>query len=377
MKKNKENKNKGLELKYRIIDNHLCVAHFAINNELANKIYNKIKSFGGELKNIFLEEIELGLLDSKLIMNNVFPCSKKKISYLTKLEDNAPLIGIAKFAIMVEGINVSLPAIIPNEINASFKDLDLLAENRFNDFLIEEELCYYKDSDVITKNSSFTYDLIKRNPKNKEDFYKAEDQVYDLNIEDDYDPEMLIGKKIGDIIILDDSSYILEAEIKDITNTIPYTETKYNVNDISSFGFNTFKELKEVYINGFKLCERINKYIDFIFRFVGKKTNIDFPHSLKKFYKSMEPHTVNDLSSNDNINSRIKRGILFDMIAKMIESKSDFGELYSLKNINITDILHSYCDVLKIMDFKDMMTKYFVLSYYARNKLIKGIDLKI
>ena len=91
----------------------------------------------------------------------------------------------------------------------------------------------------------------------------------------------------------------------------------------------------------------------------------------------MEPHAVNDLSSNDNINSRIKRGILFDMIAKMIESKSDFGELYSLKNINITDILHSYCDVLKIMDFKDMMTKYFVLSYYARNKLIKGIDLKI
>lgn len=377
MKKNKENKNKGLELKYRIIDNHLCIAHFAINNELANKIYNKIKSFGGELKNIFLEEIELGLLDSKLIMNNVFPCSKKKISYLTKLEDNAPLIGIAKFAIMVEGINVSLPAIIPNEINASFKDLDLLAENRFNDFLIEEELCYYKDSDVITKNSSFTYDLIKRNPKNKEDFYKAEDQVYDLNIEDDYDPDMLIGKKIGDIIILDDSSYILEAEIKDITNTIPYTETKYNVNDISSFGFNTFKELKEVYISGFKLCERINKYIDFIFRFVGEKTNIDFPQSLKKFYKSMEPHTVNDLSSNDNINSRIKRGILFDMIAKMIESKSDFGELYSLKNINITDVLHSYCDVLKIMDFKDMMTKYFVLSYYARNKLIKGIDLKI
>lgn len=371
-----KSKNKGYIVKYRIIDKHLCVIHFAIENETAKRLFNKVKSFEGEIRNILLEEIEIEMIDSKLIMNNVFPCGRKKISYLTRIEDGVPLIGIAKTAVVVDGLNVCLPAIIPNEINASLKDIDVLAETRFNDFLIEEELCYYKDSKVITDKSSFTYDLIKRNPKNKDEFYKAENQVYDMTIEDDYDHNLLIGKKVGDIIILDDSTYILEAVIKDVTNIIPYNETKYNINDITNFGVNSFKELKETFLKGFKLVTRIDRYIDFIFKFIAEKTELKIPNGLKEFYKSIEPHPVNVLAINENINQRTKRGIFFDMICKMIESKSDLEQLYSPENIKITDLIHTYCDILKSDDFRNILNKYFVLLYYARNNMIKGINIK-
>lgn len=306
-----------MELSIKTINNQMCKVYFYLSAEEIKKIYesNRLQyDMSGDsftkmlIEGMIYNYIEHNLLDNTLLEKDIIPISNKDIHYLLPLSFDKPLIGVATFPKLLDPINLKLPSYIEydndNEINKC-------AKKRFKNILKEKGFHLLEEIEIVNKNSVVEYDLEYTNDGKILD--KIENQEFDMEIDKDLDPKLFIGKKIGDIIVLDSDQLTSQAKIKGIYKKKLYDSDHYVKEDIEELGFDSFEEFEDVYIDAAEHEAYEDKIVDILTDELLKENDIEFSDELLSFY----------LKRNDYNVLKSKKQIMKDYFLKIMQIQGE------------------------------------------------------
>lgn len=367
-----------MDIFVRMIEDQLCIVHFSLSYKEAKATYNKVKyeNPDDDFDYIFKEMIENELLDDELEKIHISPCGYKKITYLSYLEKNRPLIGVATFVKQESLELINLPQRIPTHINDMMKNIDILINEDFYRFLLNNDLYYKNASKTVGLSSIITYDLEYRGKDDGQVFYRLDNQTFDMLNDKDLDPSNLIGKIKGDRVIINNTDIQTEVVIKKITNRDVYTREKNNPDDVLKFGFDSFKQLELAFDSSSMYMYKLDNYISYILDYIIENNNVKISDKVMDFYKETDhPYMTVRNSKGVPLNIQAKKSYVLEQISKSIEHYFFENEEYADDYINAMSVFWLYNALTFDNErfVKCSLDKFMILKYYSRKKIINGI----
>ena len=215
--------------------------------------------------------------------------------------------------------------------------------------------------EIVNKNSVVEYDLEYTNDGKILD--KIENQEFDMEIDKDLDPKLFIGKKIGDIIVLDSDQLTSQAKIKGIYKKKLYDSDHYVKEDIEELGFDSFEEFEDVYIDAAEHEAYEDKIVDILTDELLKENDIEFSDELLSFYlkrndynvlkskkQSMKDYflKIMQIQGEENIGDEEELAVLFSEVETLVLNRTMTDEYEKtmtrrIENYKILNFLKDKC----------------------------------
>ena len=223
-----------LEIKAKLIDDKMYFIRFCLSQDQVNEIINEneeetgIKFYDREEgdEEFILEDFEEYIFSKALAEHDIKTMGPLRLRYQTDLNYSTPLIGICKGVKYDDSFDVDYPVELSNKVNQRIDGKQKECENFFELALLKRGLYFEKADTQIKKFAKIDYEL--RYVENDIVIDVIKNQKFDMLEDDDIDGSILIGAKIGDLVILKDDKIKIGALIQNITNRIPFSENSYD-----------------------------------------------------------------------------------------------------------------------------------------------------
>ena len=356
-----------MELLTRIIGNNLCIAHFCLSYSEAISLYKKVQIECDELdvEDEFIKAIEVEFLNDALIDRDLICVSLKEIKLFNDITQKRSIIGVARFLILPDYVNLTLPVSIPNsyENQVLNKQNDVLKNFRL--CLLNNDYATLEDVDIVDMDCVVRYDL--RFIIDGEIIAVYDNQILEMYNDEPLQPQRFVGAKIGDAVAISDvEGVVTDFLIQKIQKKIPFNETT-PIELLKEKGFVSYQDLLNKFQRAHNQITKIEMYIDYIVDFVFENAKIEFDEQIEEFYKSMDYFVYDkefDLEeSEEKRKELLKKSYIFDLLAKMVELK-DPTLLKREIDIVIDDFRNYYLNDrydfydLKIYSIKNRIFRY-------------------
>lgn len=356
-----------MEIYTRIVDKHLCIAHFSFTYKEAMHIYQNIEDNCDDAEFIeeeFLKTIEIDYLNPLLDERGIIYFGNKVFRLLSDLKENQPFVGVARFLVLPEIINLALPVEIPLSIKNQIEEKKEKVNQYFRLKLLENNYAQLEDVDVIDMDCIVGYDL--RFIIDGEVISNYDNQILEMYKDDALKPERFIGAKVNDAVAISNvDGVVTDFLIKKIQKKIPYDKntTKSLFEDM---GYIDYNDLYQSYRKAFFRITKVQTNVDYIIDFIYQNTQIDYPSIIESFYKELDYFAYDKdydfVSDEEEQKKFIHKSYIFDLLAKMVELKAS-----GLLNDEIEMILDDY----KNYHLNDDYDYYDLCIYSIKNRIYR------
>lgn len=366
-----------MQLFTRIFDKNLCIAHFSLNYKEAMHIYQETKEdFAGDLsltEEYLKDFIDEQYLNDELVARNLICVGKKEIKFLSKLIKDKPFMGVARFLVIPETVNLALPLSLPLRIKKEVQQEKEKAMSQFKIAMMENNYVDIVETDTVDCDCVVTYDL--RFMIDGKVVSTYEDQLLAMYLDTDIDKSRFLGTKINDAVVVSDADGVItDFLIKKIEKKVPYDEN--TANDVyQALGFENYQDLVNRFTKSFYNQLKVNKYIDYCVDFVYENSNLEINQNVIDFYNRKEFLIYSDLL-NKKESKTIKEEILkkcyiFDLLLKIVELRNQ-----KLTNDEIDNLEDEYEDFLLSGQFyphkfEIYLMKYQIYCYLKKEKVFE------
>lgn len=354
-------------IKETVIDNQFCICRFSFYKSETLAFTNKEK---------YLDVIS-DKIDELLYDKEIYPVGKKDIKFVTDIEKNELVMGVAKMAILID--IKSLP--LPTNLSIAFAVDEIKTEtiNSFNMYLRSLDLVF-KD-DIISVDSDSTI-IVTTEITIDDHVVHAPEIEFDAINDLGYDINLFIGHKVNDKILIeeikDEKSYAI---IKRIYRETLYTEEnnlEFRVKNNTKY--RSFKELKDNYFHWYQVFARIYLYTMLVVREIIAGVEFDVNPKLYEFYHKRPHYLFFELfesayTKEEKMNA-VKSEYFLDVFDKMLFIN------YNINN-NSNSMLDDYI-YHKFLEFKfigkpakdDLELQIHLVKFLLEKNLIKDPHLK-
>ena len=334
-----------MEISIKSINDQMCRVHFAVKEEEVQDIYNKFCHSIDEInfekekelfKTFACAYIETELLEDALLKAGIVSLPMKDVRYLTDFKVGKMIIGVAIFPRLPAPLNLTLPRAI------EYNDEEYISnyvKERFKKALIDNGMYEIDEINKVKKDSLVKYNI--NYLKDNVVINTLEDQEFDMNVDDDFDSNIFLGAKKGDIILLDEDEITTRAVIKNIYEKRPYGKKDFSEENLKEFGFVSYDLFYETY-DDFARSEIIaEKIIEQLCDSIIQKSDIVFSDELLSFYVK---------KTNKDILT-CKRNIIIEYLSRVIDIQEQYqidedDLTYLLEMINLLNLDNNLLDVL-------------------------------
>ena len=318
-----------LELKISIRDNKLYCIHFRVfESEIKKYIDTNEMEFDDEdSRDVFIKDyFENELFPLELEKRGIKPISPIDFRYFTDYSPNVPFMGVCRFISYDKAFDVSIPNEVDLEVEELINEDYSEVDERFDEMLLASGFYFEKAGSVVEKYAKIDYEL--RYLENGKVFNAVKGQHFDMFEDDDIDPNLFIGAKIGDEITLNEDLISICALIQNITNRIPFTPDNYEkhvirqtFNILKISDFQSFKErFKEEYLlkatRDNYICNLIDKMVKLVNYDVSEE-EIDFFDKIVSLPFEIE---YDETKTRDEKKEIIKKKMMFYALSKKSQS---------------------------------------------------------
>jgi len=317
------------------------------------------------------EKIEFEIIADEIESLDVYIIGPKMVKYLTKIEKGRSLLGIAQFCILPDNVDLELPTYVPTKflkITVTNEDVT----NTMNQILLKQGYFQTVSDDEVTRNAVITYNLLYK----KGDFLinTIQDQTFDMTSESfDIDGEKFVGRRVGDIIVLDEDEIKVEAKITkiEIKEVIPITEEivkKLHFSRVTSVeGF--YKKIKDTLEFG-KLLDVIVYYLT---EFIIQNKQLTFDDYVTDFYQRFA-HNLDLTSDKVEYTLGVQRMLIIEYLSSIIDMKNDNERVKHINKVEDEQILAHLLDGEEIYFeesfFDRRVQELKILNYCLEEKII-------
>ena len=291
-----------MELYTRIFDNNLCIAHFSFTYEEAMHIYQEVEKYiddNLDIEEHFIKAIEIKYINEALEEKELVCVGEKEIRILSDLRENQPYVLVARFLVLPEVVNLSLPINIPYSLKCDVNKKINNVSDFFKVKLLSNDLAQLQDVDVIDLDCIVRYDL--RFIIDGEIISVYDNQILEMYKDVELQPERFVGAKINDAVAISDvEGVVTDFLIRKIQKKIPYNETT----DKSIFidlGYNDYFDLLDKFKKSFERVTRVESYIDYIVDFIYENTKLEYSKEINNFYKELDYFAYDKEYENESI----------------------------------------------------------------------------
>jgi len=317
------------------------------------------------------EKIEFEIIADEIESLDVYIIGPKMVKYLTKIEKGRSLLGIAQFCILPDNVDLELPTYVPTKfLNVMVTNEDVT--NTMNQILLKQGYFQTVSDDEVTRNAVITYNLLYK----KGDFLinTIQDQTFDMTSESfDIDGEKFVGRRVGDIIVLDEDEIKVEAKITkiEIKEVIPITEEivkKLHFSRVTSVeGF--YKKIKDTLEFG-KLLDVIVYYLT---EFIIQNKQLTFDDYVTDFYQRFA-HNLDLTSDKVEYTLGVQRMLIIEYLSSIIDMKNDNERVKHINKVEDEQILAHLLDGEEIYFeesfFDRRVQELKILNYCLEEKII-------
>lgn len=365
-----------MEVLTRIIDNNLCIAHFSLTYKEAMHIYQEAEENNdgdtNDVEESFLMKIEKEYLNEILLDRNLISIGEKEIRIISDLKNGQPFIGVARFIVLPEVINLALPMTLPLSLKKEYTNKVNNLKEEFVMRLYDNGYSTFSECDQIEKDCVVTYDL--RFLIDGKIVSEYSDQTLEMYKNNEIDLEKFIGAKVNDAVIVSNvDGVITDFLIKKIEKSMPYNETT-EIEKFLEIGYQNYLEMFESFSNSFCYITKVNLYIDYFVDFIYQNSDIEFNNQIIEFYKKREFFVYDkeyDLAqTKEEREEIIKKSYIFDLLLKMVELKG--SKLAEVDEYLIEKDFKDYClnEDYDEYDFKIYYFKNQIFEYLKQEKVI-------
>ena len=361
-----------MQLFTRIFDNNLCIAHFSLSYKEAMHIYQETKEdFDGDLsltEEYLKDFIDEQYLNDELIARNLICVGKKEIKFLNKLIKDKPFMGIARFLVIPETVNLALPLSLPLRIKKEVQQEQEKAMSQFKIAMMDNNYVDLVETDTVDSDCVITYDLRFMIDGNVVSTY--EDQLLAMYLETDFDTSRFLGAKVNDAVVVSEADGVItDFLIKKIEKKVPYDENT-DRDTYHDLGFESYQDLVDRFTEAYCHQLKVNKYIDYCVDFVYENSNLEINQNVIDFYNRKEFLIYSDLLSKAESKALkeeiLKKCYIFDLLLKMVELKNQ-----KLTNDEIDDLENEYEDFLLSGQFYPYKFEIYTMKYQIYRYLKK------
>lgn len=374
-----------MRLKQDYVSSQFHQLYFELSPKEVNEIFEEVADENSNLTDQnsieFIEKvkdkIEYETIQIQINELDVYMIGPKMITYLTDVKKDNIVLGIAKFCILPEELNIELPTYIPS----SFIETNVTKEqtlSTINKILICNDYYDLIEVSEVDETSVITYDLCYTN--NGTVLNKIENQTFDMSeVTDenvDIDPLKFEKKKKDDIVILDNEEVKVEARIKKIEKKVAKELTDEIVKNLKFLRVTTAtgfeKKINEIY----KFGKTLDLLVYYVTEFIIQNKQIEFDSYVVDFYQKYASQ-CNLPTDNIDYDSGIKRMLIIEYLSAIIDAKYEdenimhVGKIYDeqalAQLLDGSDLffddaffdhrmeelkIFNYCENEKIIDFK-------------------------
>ena len=370
-----------LELKITIKDKRLYCVHFSVP---ANKVLEYLEPYTNDTvesddQDFFVKDhFENEIFPNELDKRGIKIISPIDYRYFTKYSPNIPFMGVCRFIAYDSAFDVDLPTEVDLKTEELIERDCKYVNDRFNEILLINGLYFEEASNKANKYAKIDYEL--RYIENGKVFNVVKGQQFDMLEDDDIDPKLFQGVKIGDMVYLSEDKVSICALVQNITNRIPFTGENYD-KDVMQQIFNCldihdFNLLKELFIKEYKIKSSRDNYIYNIIDEMVKNINYDVSDFEIDFYDELYSlpfeNEYIDAKSSSKKKEIIKKKMLFNALS---EKYSDDINCYMDLTLKVQDGLNLLMvgNIPTLEEIVYEMDKIFILDY-CKNNNIKNIN---
>lgn len=372
-----------MRIKQDYVSNQFHQIYFEISSVEMEHIYADVCEENGDLVNAHeealleavKEKIEFEIIEDEIEDLDVYIVGPKMIKYLTKIEKGKSLIGIAQFCILPEDIDIELPTYIPNQfLNIVIEEEDI--EKTIRQILLKQGYFQVIPSLVVTNDAEITYDLSYR----KEDFLinTIQNQTFDMASKNlDIDKEKFLGKRMNDIILIDEDEIRVEAKITKIEIKIATPITEKIVKDLHLYRTTTIEGFRKKIKEALEFGKLLDIIVYYITEFIMQNKQLVFDQYIMDFYQRFA-HKLDIASNSDEYILGVQRMLIIEYLSSIIDMKKESEQIEHINKVKEEQAL------IRLLDGEEAYFEESFLSRRVRELKIlnycleeKIIDIKI
>lgn len=369
-----------IKIKDTLINNRVHLIRFGVSVDEVNDIIEEFEDITGKRLsnddlNVVLSYFETTRFRDLLIENNINYIGPLHFKYLNDVVYGTQLLGICYGIDYDSDYNLELPSQVNQDINSQIDDL-IENKNIAFDYLLLNNGLYYEKADTIIKPYGKIDYEIRYLEKGKV-FNVIKNQHFDMLEDDDIDASILIGAKIGDFVIIDNSDVTIGALIQNVTNRIPFNEDMYDYDIVfpilKKLGFSTFNELRTKYYEEYSLnCAR-DLYFNDIITSIANNCHHEVTEDEIDFYNEFGSVPFNDELKVDELEEKkevVKKILTYHYV---MEKYCDIEDVDLLnEDPTITEVI---TDTISNLERNYNQNKIAIIDYMKSNN-VKNIIKK-
>ena len=308
-------------------------------------------------------KLSVAMVNMALNKNGIKCLATRDTKFFNNSNPQIPFMGVTKVYILDEDFKLSLPLGLNNSVKEEIDNLSQTIEKDFEDVLIKIGLFYQESTEIVCDNSQVFYNLHYK--KDGVIINTLKNQLFDMNEDNDIDKNLFLGAQVGDRIIINSDDVIIEAEILSVISKIPYSKTRFDVNNINELGYISLEDMYDDFEKSYYLLNKVEIIYNYIVDYAMKNTNFKISKELRDIFTKNNPE-------NDSVELDIYHDIfntLYCLNEEYLEDESclipsfeELGFYYRTGAFDIVDII-------------DYFSKKNVINNLIKMNLIKGIKL--
>ena len=368
-----------LELKITIKENRLYCVHFCVHQNKVTEYFDTYDATDvDDIDFLVKDQFENILFPNELENRGIRIISPIDYRYFTKYSPNLPFMGVCRFVAYDSAFDVDSPLEIDLKTEEIIERDYKHVEERFDEILLVNGLYFEEASNKANKYAKIDYEL--RYIENGSVFNVVKGQQFDMLEDDDIDPKLFQGVKIGDTVYLNEGKVSICALVQNITNRIPFTARNYDKDVIQQIfdrlKIYDFNIIKELFIKEYLIKSTRDNYIYNAITKMAKDINYDVSDMEVDFYDEINSLPFDseyiDAKSNSKKKEIIKKKMLFNALKEKYSDDINCNMDLTLKVQDALAILMvGTLPTLEEVTYE--IDKIYILDYFKNNN-VKNIN---
>lgn len=348
-------------------ENNICRVYFSAKlNEIEKIGIQKFPQFEYSNKVSYKSaclKLSVAMVNMALNKNGIKCLSTRDTKYFNDSNPQIPFMGVTKVFVLDDSLKLALPQSLSGSVREEIENLHETIDKEFEEILIKIGLFYQESTEIVCDNSQVLYNLHYK--KDDVIINTLKNQLFDMNEDNDIDKNLFLGAQVGDRIVINSDDVVIEAEIINVVSKIPYSKTRFDVNNINELGYSSLEDMYDDFEKSYYLLNKIEIIYNYIEDYAVKNTNFKIPKELKEIFLKNNPY-------NKNVEEDVYHDILNTLYCLndsyledescLIPSFEELGFYYRTGAFDIVDII-------------DYFSKKSIINNLIKMKLIKDVKL--
>lgn len=365
-----------MDFRLEFVNEQMCQLYFSISSKEMKEMLedaikaqsnqkdskNSNKNFDNAVEKV-KSLIEDDIIENKIDEYEIEVIGTKSTRYLMNFEIGRPMMGIVEMCILPDNLNFSLPTFIPDIFYESKIEKDNV-KSFIDKLFLANNLFKYEDANQVSLDSIITYDL--RFEKDNVVINEIKDQKFDCMNDDDLDLDLIEGKKVGSEVYIDVDDVYTILKITSIKDRVPIEENNENVAKLKFGSIKSYDSLFKKIESVLEFQKNVDVAMIFILEGIIASNQIEISDEVIRFFaKKLHEDDIND----KDILKEIKRIVIFEYLVRVVELKTDDGDLSNETQKKINDM----SKMLFLADGRksNIMSRQFIIEETKRAKILE------